>query len=480
MKKLFSAVLIFSLFNTGAFAQYTPNTWVLENTTGVPGRYFGASFTIGNIIYFGTGTTGPATPYSADFWGFNTVTNMPITGLTAFPGAARTDAVGFSINGIGYMGLGDNASGYLSDMYQYNPVTDHWSPAASLPTSPSTGLAATSSFSINGKGYVCLGAVNATTIASNDLYEYSPTTNTWAAKAPFIGAARAEAISFVIDNIAYVGTGYSTMTISDFYSYNPASNTWAAIAPLPGGGRNAGAGFSVCGYGYAGLSGATHTDFYQYDPTTNVWTAMDSYPGSGYAGTISASVNTIGDTAFGFVGFGNSFPNILYKYYPPGQCIPIATSPITGANTVCVSLTTTLSDATSGGTWSSSNTSVATVVTATGIVTGVALGTAAISYTVSGGSATFIVNVNCPAPNGVTNISNSTGFIAVYPNPAFSELTITSSDKITSIAVCNLLGQTLITHQYNKEQIYIDVADLPTGIYLLKVNGSEVRKFVKQ
>ncbi len=56
---------------------------------------------------------------------------------------------------------------------------------------------------------------------------------------------------------------------------------------------------------------------------------------------------------------------------------------IKGPSSVCVSSTITLSDATSGGTWTSSNPAVATVGTS-GIVTGVSSGTASISYSVSG------------------------------------------------------------------------------------------------
>ena len=51
---------------------------------------------------------------------------------------------------------------------------------------------------------------------------------------------------------------------------------------------------------------------------------------------------------------------------------------ITGTPTVCVGSTTALTDPGSGGTWSSSNGLVATVGTS-GIVTGMAAGTATIS-----------------------------------------------------------------------------------------------------
>ena len=59
---------------------------------------------------------------------------------------------------------------------------------------------------------------------------------------------------------------------------------------------------------------------------------------------------------------------------------------ITGVFSICTGTTTTLADATTGGAWTSSNTSVATAVSGTGVITGVALGTSNITYTVTNGS----------------------------------------------------------------------------------------------
>src|SRR6202012_1980921 len=68
---------------------------------------------------------------------------------------------------------------------------------------------------------------------------------------------------------------------------------------------------------------------------------------------------------------------------------------ISGTATVCVGSNTTLSDATAGGSWSSSNTSAATVGTSTGIVSGVAAGTSTITYTLGTGcTSTAVVTVN--------------------------------------------------------------------------------------
>ncbi len=75
-----------------------------------------------------------------------------------------------------------------------------------------------------------------------------------------------------------------------------------------------------------------------------------------------------------------------------------APAPITGGGTVlCPGSTTVLADATTGGTWITSNTAVATANLFTGAVVGVGAGTATISYTTAGGTVTTIVAVE-PLP----------------------------------------------------------------------------------
>ena len=76
-------------------------------------------------------------------------------------------------------------------------------------------------------------------------------------------------------------------------------------------------------------------------------------------------------------------------------------SPITGPTTVCVNATINLSSSPAGGTWSSSNPSVATIGS-TGIVTGISGGNSTISYTVTNG-------------NGCTR--SVTYAVSVFPNP---------------------------------------------------------------
>jgi uncharacterized protein YjdB len=112
---------------------------------------------------------------------------------------------------------------------------------------------------------------------------------------------------------------------------------------------------------------------------------------------------------------------------------------ITGTTTVCVGATTTLSDATGCGTWSSANTVVATVDIATGVVTGVSAGTATISYT-SGGSATTVVTVNAAPPNILGTMTVCKGSNTTLSDAAGLG-TWTSSN--TSVATVNLITGTV-------------------------------------
>ena len=98
--------------------------------------------------------------------------------------------------------------------------------------------------------------------------------------------------------------------------------------------------------------------------------------------------------------------------YTVGSCyisavVTINATPaaISGSNTVCTANITSLTDATSSGTWSSSNTSYATI-SAAGVLTGVAAGSLNISYTKSSCSSILPVTVNTNTITTATKLSN--------------------------------------------------------------------------
>ncbi|MCW3120529.1 MAG: hypothetical protein JWQ38_21 [Flavipsychrobacter sp.] len=69
---------------------------------------------------------------------------------------------------------------------------------------------------------------------------------------------------------------------------------------------------------------------------------------------------------------------------------------------------------------------------------------------------------------------------SIYPNPATTILNITSSDVIINVAIANLVGQTVYSNSYQSEEVQVNVSGLPSGMYLVRINGTEVRKFVKE
>jgi len=84
--------------------------------------------------------------------------------------------------------------------------------------------------------------------------------------------------------------------------------------------------------------------------------------------------------------------------------LPILTA-ITGTTSVCTGFTTTLSNSTPGGIWSSPSTSVATVNTSSGVVNGLASGTSLITYTYTNGNGCTSSVSTTVTVNGLPSVS---------------------------------------------------------------------------
>lgn len=145
--------------------------------------------------------------------------------------------------------------------------------------------------------------------------------------------------------------------------------------------------------------------------------------GGGSYNSGTSPVNSIGNT-------GNGLVIISVACTPP--------APITGTPTVCVTGTTTLASTTSGGTWSSSSGGIATVGLSSGVVTGIAPGTATITYSASGACfVTAVVTVNA-APTGGTITGTATvcsGLTTALSDPTATPGGTWSSSDITKATV---------------------------------------------
>ena len=88
------------------------------------------------------------------------------------------------------------------------------------------------------------------------------------------------------------------------------------------------------------------------------------------------------------------------------------------------------------------------------------------------------LGIACSVSN-VPAIQPGTLTFEILPNPAHDKVTITSSEKITSIVISNLLGQTVGTKTTNQARVELDIEDLPDGVYFIRINNAAVRKFIK-
>ena len=119
---------------------------------------------------------------------------------------------------------------------------------------------------------------------------------------------------------------------------------------------------------------------------------------------------------------------------------------LSGTQTICVNGTTTFNSTVSGGSWSSSNPSVATINTSTGVITGVSSGSSTITYTVAGSgacpSATVTRTVNVIAPASAGTLSGNQGVcinaVTTISSNGTAGGTWTSSN--TAVATVNTSG----------------------------------------
>lgn len=153
----------------------------------------------------------------------------------------------------------------------------------------------------------------------------------------FPGNPRGGAVCFVIDNVAYVGTGANTaLTMAreryrDFYTCRPNSEglglVWSAraseaaaatIAPMPNEApaRNGAVAFSINGKGYVGTGYDGENflkDFWEYDPKTNAWTRIADFPGVARRNAVAFVIDNVA-----YVGTGEDFEDVklgdFYKF----------------------------------------------------------------------------------------------------------------------------------------------------------------------
>lgn len=219
--------------------EYSPqnNSWVQVQNLGLyasvtaNGRKDASVAVASGKAYIICGYDG-STTYSKQCWQFDPVADTSWTIRKNFMNASDFTLIGrrwgtaFSLNSQIYFGTGfDHTQNYKNDFWKYNPFTDTWN---QLPNVPGLARSNAISFSFDGMGYVGCGvSLNQQT----DLWQYDFNLNSWTGQPDYPGLATANNISFVINNRAFVGLGTDTFNVrhTDFWEFIADSLTGVEI-----------------------------------------------------------------------------------------------------------------------------------------------------------------------------------------------------------------------------------------------------------
>ena len=312
--KIICYTLVFLTFASISQSQ----TWKKIAAMPGDGRDAGITFTIGDSIYAGGGSGGK------DFYKYDQQSNK-WTKKADIPGVTlnRGFAIGFSINGKGYVGTGtdQNVSVLKSDLWEYDPALNTWTQKADFPGGKRDGLGV---FVINNKAYVG-GGSDASFYVHQDFYEYDPATDTWTQKADLGSGYTVFPAMFSIDNYGYLTCGAGQTEFNDLYRYDPSTDSWDSMSPFPeDSARQTCVAFVLGGKGYVGLGQRNYdtvfTALCSYDPVKDEWKKITDIPGKGRAWAMTA---VIGNNAYIGNGwdFGASFFSDWYAFSPTSASV---------------------------------------------------------------------------------------------------------------------------------------------------------------
>ncbi|MCF4980754.1 hypothetical protein GIW56_22875 [Pseudomonas gessardii] len=182
-------------------------------------------------------------------------------------------------NGLVYIFGGSNSSGYLSDLWQYNPANSSWLQLASAPAAVAYGAMTV----LGGKLYVFGGSYDGNN-TTNNVFCYDIALNKWTALAitGTLPGKRYSACLAAIGSKLYMFGGQSlspSAVYADLWSLDLVTLKWSSLA-----GDSVARAGATCGviggelYVARGSGGGTSNRLSKYNPSTNTWTALPSFP----------------------------------------------------------------------------------------------------------------------------------------------------------------------------------------------------------
>ncbi|MFC2109876.1 IPT/TIG domain-containing protein [Bacteroidota bacterium] len=214
--------------NSSVMLKYNAENDSWENNLSLPENSGGKpfSFVSGSKVFV---------LLNSSFWEYNSLTNS-WTKRNNFPGTLQTDRrynFNFSITDKLY--IGNCYKTY--DFWEYNTQEDSWKRKEDFIGNFDTSnpVWGNYTFSVDQKGFL---GVSQTAFATNTLWEYNQSEDTWITKTPIPSNAYSLYASFVINNEAYVGLGRNFKwgdgyVSNKLWKYNPNNNTWIKLQNSP-------------------------------------------------------------------------------------------------------------------------------------------------------------------------------------------------------------------------------------------------------
>ncbi|PWT72514.1 MAG: galactose oxidase [Bacteroidetes bacterium] len=278
-----------------------------------------ATFVIGEFAYVGTGIdfSHPNSRISA-MYQFDPSGNGGWQEIANFPGSPRSSAVGFSVLMKGYIATGFDGERPLNDCWEYDPQTNKWQQKSSIGNS-SADFARYDAigFGIGDLGYITTGNTGSGWL--EDLWQYDPASDTWTERRGS-GKKRSSSICFVYNGKAYIFCGTNNgKLLNDGWLYDPSlpdSSAWQSLNHITNFTnqsfddsysdivRSNGVAFIVKDKGYltTGNAGSLNASTWEYDFGNDLWQPKTPFYGSAREGAVGFTVQNRGFVTTGFSG----------------------------------------------------------------------------------------------------------------------------------------------------------------------------------
>jgi len=194
------------------------NSWQQIADFGGTPRYGSVGFASDTNGYVGTGFDGDGD--KKDFWKYNPATDS-WEEIFGFGGSKRRDGTTFTIGTDVYLLTGVSNGIYEEDFWVFDTTTETWTDLVDLDDDDDDDIVRANAvgFSLNGRGYIACGELGA---ALSSVWEYNPVNESWVERTEFERIARRDAISFDNGERVFVALGRNgTLYFDDNMEFFP-------------------------------------------------------------------------------------------------------------------------------------------------------------------------------------------------------------------------------------------------------------------